>query len=190
MNNVKEKPAGDRWSISSEDVDFSGSWRPIVDNKFKKEYDDYLKCCGQNVIFRNLAKSVLGLVTEVIQHEGTDLTIAGTTPAGTWTRTLVSSGTDLTHTEFEPIYVDIVDPDGDKVKVESFWQDDGQTHVSILRGKPRVQGGIFESRRYLLQDGDETSKLICESFFHASEESPSNKFQSSNVTWSFQKVSD
>lgn len=178
-----DTPPGPRWAIAAPSVNLTGLWKPIVTPAFKQEYDDYLKHCGQNVIFRNLAKSVLGLVKEDIHHEGVALAIAGTTPAGTWKRTLISSGTDLTNDSFQAVNVTVVDPDGDSVKVESCWEDNGSTHVSWLRDKPRTKGGVFESRRFLTPE----NLLVCESTFHPAS-GASKQFQESTVRWTFEKV--
>lgn len=175
-------PPGPRWAIAAPGVNLTGLWKPIITPAFKNEYDVYLKHCGQNIVFRNLAKSVMGFVKEDMHHEGEALTIAGTTPAGTWERTLISSGTDLTHDTFEAVNVTVVDPDGDTVQVESCWQDDGHTHVSWLRDKPRAKG-VFESRRYVTPE----NLLVCESTFHPVNGAPS-QFQESTIKWTFEKV--
>ena len=76
----------------------------------------------------------------------------------------------------------ITDPDGDKVQVEAWWEGNGTRHKSLLHGKPRVQGGIFETIRYL----ESENILVCESAFLPSPTS-SPKFKYGRVVWKFQR---
>ena len=123
----------------------------------------------------------IGLQTEIItqKNQGRDLEIFATNPAGQWNRTLIASGTVDDTVEFVATNATLVDPDGDTIQVESFWEDDGTVHRSILRGKPRLGGGSVESLRYL--EGQDV--LICESRFHPPP-SPS-KFLPAQITWRF-----
>ena len=155
--------------------DLSGTWKPIVTDAFKRDYDAYLVGCGENVLRRKIIVNGIGFQREAIRqlNDGVELEIVATNPAGNWNRTLVTSGNAT-----------IVDPDGDEVQVESWWEGKGTRHRSILRGKPRVQGGVFDTVRYLESD----DVLVCEADFvpvHAS----SNKFARGHVVWKFQRVS-
>jgi hypothetical protein len=177
---------GPRWATAAPTVNLTGVWKPVITASFLKEYDVYLQGCGSSWIFANLAKSVCGLVTEVIVHEGTVLTIAGTTPVGAWKRTLLSTGATAQYdARFTAQNVTVVDPDGDRVAIESCWQNEGRTHVSWLRDKPRARGGVIESRRYL----DDEGYLICRSLFHPAEGSPPN-FQEASVNWTFVRMDE
>eukprot|EP00980_Cylindrotheca_fusiformis_P028465 scaffold22602_cov154-Cylindrotheca_fusiformis.AAC.5 len=138
----------DRRLTSAEDVDFSGIWRPIVNSDFKDRYDDYLKNCSQSFMFRKVIVNGISTQKETFRHldGGENLQIIASNPVGNWNRTLVAS------TESSPKNVTIKDPDGDKVQVESWWEQDGRVHKSWLREKPRVKGGEFETARYMESD--------------------------------------
>lgn len=166
-----------RQSKAANNVDLSGSWKPIVTEEFKKEYDSFLANCSQSFMFRKVVVNGIGYQTEIIRqlNNGVDLEIIATNPAGNWNRTLVASD------ELQPLNATITDPDGDRVQVEAWWEENGTKHKSLLRGKPRVQGGVFETVRYLESD----NVLVCESGFHPTPSSM--KFKYGFVSWKFQR---
>jgi hypothetical protein len=177
---------GPRWAVAAPTTDLSGVWKPIVTPAFKKEYDEYMQSCGEGIFLRKAMVSVIGLAREVIdqRNDGRELSITGTTPIGNWKRVLVASGAEKGKNHgnnFEPVYTQFKDPDGDMVQVEAWWENDGSVHKSWLRNKPRVMGGEFESTRYL----ESENILVCESVFHPSPENP--KFQPAKVVWRFQR---
>jgi len=180
-----------RWAVAAESTDLSGKWKPVVTDEFKKQYDEYLKNCTQSALFRRVVLSTLGLIEDTIEQDGQHLTMTSRNPAGSWTRTLISSGasSDEQQAVFEPTIVTIRDPDSDLVTVESWWEQQGTVHRSVLKGKPRVEGGVFETLRYL--ENDDT--LITESMFHPPP--PSDKknrrstgFRPGYVRWKFRRT--
>jgi hypothetical protein len=180
-------PNGPRWAIPASHTNLSGAWKPIVTAQFKKDYDSYLLNCNQNFVFRQLIVNGMGLQKEYItqKQQGRELDIFATNPAGNWNRTLVTSGADSDQDVFEPMNVTMRDPDGDMVEVEAWWEEGGTVHKSWLRGKPRVQGGEFETARYL----ESKDVLICDSKFHPSPTAPaSKKFRFAHIVWRFQRI--
>lgn len=153
-------------------TDLSGTWKPKVTNQFKSEYDEYLLNCSQPFMFRKVIVNGIAFQKEIIQQHGNDLQITATNPAGNWDRTLVYNET-----------LSIKDPDGDLVTVESAWEDEGKVHRSWLRNKPRVHGGVFDTRRYLDSDVDE---LVCESQFIPATGSE-DRFKFGHVIWRFER---
>lgn len=177
-NNDEESiDKNDRQMKSADDVDFSGTWRPIVTSDFKNEYDEYLKNCSQSFMFRKVVVNGISTQKETIRHldHGENLQIVASNPAGDWNRTLVASAEP-------PKNVTIKDPDGDKVQVEAWWEQGGKVHKSWLREKPRVKGGTFETSRYFESD----DVLVCESFFHPNPSGPS-EFKYGHVVWKFKR---
>ena len=176
-----------RWSVAAPDVDLSGVWKPIITTAFRQEYDRYLQHCGEGIIFRKALLAAIGLGKEVYEQRdgGRTLSITGVSPMGKWERVLLASGMDplAQSPGYEPIFTSFRDPDGDTVQVEAWWESAGTVHTSMLRGKPRVQGGTFESRRYL--DPRDSDILICDSIFHP----PTGlaKFKQDRVQWRFQR---
>lgn len=183
-------------------VDLSGIWKPIVTEKFKKEYDAYLTNCSQPYLFRKLLVNGIIFQKEYIRqlNNGHVLEIIATNPAGNWNRTLRTSSFDI------PNNVTIVDPDGDTVYIEAYWINNGTQHKSILRGKPNVEGGYFETVRYLEQqsgssrgsnnnnnnanDMREEDVLICESKFYpppSTWQGNSKEFNYGQVVWRFMR---
>ncbi len=179
-------PKGNRWAISAPDVDLSAVWKIVVDDKFKEEYDNYLKNLGQPALVRSIAVNIVELTTEeVVQgDDGRTLSIKGKNLRGVWERTLISSGADYDHDfneeEDEHDRVDIITADKEKVLAEAWWEEEGTVHRSYLRGVKKYGGGDFESRRYL-KDGGET--LVCESVFH-----PSEGKEPAVIKWTFTKT--
>ena len=164
-------------------VDLSGTWSPIVTSSFKSQYDDYLKNCSQSFVFRKVIVNGIEYQRETIRqlNNGQHLEIIAQNPAGNWNRTLFASDSN------NPINTTIVDPDKDTVNVEAWWEDNGLRHKSVLRGKPRVNGGVFETVRYL--DKEEEGVLVCESKFLPSEfEGSSSSFKYGRVLWRFRRV--
>ena len=129
-------------------------------------------------MFRKVVVNGIAYQQEVIRqlHDGVHLEIVATNPVGNWNRTLIASG------ELNPFNVTITDPDGDEVKLEAWWEENGTRHKSFLRGKPNVYGGIFETVRFLESD----NILVCESSFHPN---PCTipKFKYGHVVWKFQR---
>jgi bacterioferritin (cytochrome b1) len=174
------KPAGDRWAIAAPGVDLSGEWTLVVNENFRKDYDEYLKQLGQPFIVRSVALTIIALTSEVTQQseEGRNLLIRGTNARGIWKRTLVASGADSDNDEFTPVQVPIVTADDERVEAEAWWEEKGTVHLSWMRGLNKYGGGDFESRRYL-EDGGKV--LVCESTFHPREKDRKD----ASVTWRF-----
>jgi hypothetical protein len=191
-----------RQTQSANHIDLSGIWKPIVTEKFKKEYDAYLTNCSQPYLFRKLLVNGIIFQKEYIRqlNNGHVLEIIATNPAGNWNRTLRTSSFDI------PNNVTIVDPDGDTVYIEAYWINNGTQHKSILRGKPNVEGGYFETVRYLEQqsgssrgsnnnnnnanDMREEDVLICESKFYpppSTWQGNSKEFNYGQVVWRFMR---
>ena len=135
-------------------------------------------------MFRKVVVNGIEFQRETIHQldNGQNLQIIAQNPAGNWNRTLVASDSN------NPVYATIVDPDKDTVNVEAWWEEDGTKHKSVLRGKPRVKGGVFETVRYL--DEEDTDVLICESTFLPSEleQGSSPSFKYASVLWRFRRV--
>ena len=183
---VKQSPNGERWAISSPDVDFTAIWKIDISDNFKDGYDEYLKGLGQPSIVRAVALSIIDLTTEDINqsNEGREVSIKGKNIRGIWERTLVASGSDYEkeyseNENRESIF--ILTADNEKVTAEAWWEMNGTIHVSWLRGGKKYGGGDFESRRYLA-DGGKT--LVCESIFYPKKK---NKGKPS-LTWKFTRV--
>ncbi len=172
-----------RQATASPNTDLSGTWSPIVTPSFKSEYDDYLKNCSQSFMFRKVIVNGIEYQRETIRQldNGQNLQIIAQNPAGNWNRTLIASD------ENNPMNATIVDPDKDTVNVEAWWEENGTRHKSVLRGKPRLKGGVFETVRYL--DEVDEDVLVCESTFLPSElEGSSSSFKYGRVLWRFQRV--
>ena len=173
------RPAGARWAIAAPGVDFSGKWKLIISEKFKHEYDDFLKSLGQPLIVRGAAVVMIGNTREETKQSesGRSLYIRGVNIKGVWERTLVASGSDCERSTFESLQVPVVTADSEKVMAESWWEDEGTVHVSWTYGVKRYGGGAFESRRYLENDG---ALYVCESTFH-----PNDGREKSFLRWKF-----
>jgi hypothetical protein len=163
---------------AADNVNLSGTWRPIVSSTFKEEYDEYLKNCSESYMFRKVVVNGIKLQKEIIRqiNDGADLEIIATNPVGNWNRTLYASPAS------NPINTTVVDPDGDSTLVEAWWEEGGTKHKSLLQGKPRVKGGVFETVRYLESD----NVLVCNSSFIPSISSSTN-FKYGNIVWKFQR---
>lgn len=176
-------PMSTRQATASPNTDLSGTWTPIVTSTFKSEYDDYLKNCSQSFVFRKVVVNGIEYQRETIRQldNGQSLEIIAQNPAGNWNRTLVASDNN------NPLNTTIVDPDKDTVNVEAWWEDNGTKHKSVLGGKPRLNGGVFETVRYL--DKEDEDVLVCESTFLPSElEGSSSSFKYGRVIWRFRRV--
>ena len=178
-------PEGERWAIAAPGVDLTAIWKIIVDNDFKESYDKYLKGLGQPSLVRSVAVSIVEMTTEEIiqEKEGRELCIKGKNLRGLWERTLVASGSDHEkhHDGTAHLQVPIVTADKEKVVAEAWWENDGKTHFSILKGVKKYGGGDFQSKRYLESDGN---VLVCESMFipnGSGKEIPS-------ITWKFKRT--
>jgi hypothetical protein len=179
---TRTKPKGDRWQVAAPDIDMTGDWEVIVTDKFKHEYDKYLLELGQPMLVRSVAMGIIGQTTEETKQtdNGKSLLIRGRNLRGVWDRTLVASGTDIGHDEYEPLQIPVMSADSEQVKAESWWEEEGTVHVSWLRGVTKYGGGAFESRRYLDDNGD---TYVCESTFH-----PNNKKKGPlSLTWRFRR---
>lgn len=182
----RENPTGERWAISSADVDMTAKWKIIVDEKFKVCYDKYLKGLGQPSLVRSIAVSIVELTTEEIiqSNEGREICIKGKNLRGIWERTLVSSGSDYdshhAHDQ-DHVQVPLITADQETVQAEAWWEKEGTEHISWLRGGKKYGGGDFESRRYLKDDGH---TLVCESTFHPRREDKEKPY----IVWTFQRV--
>jgi hypothetical protein len=173
---------GNRWAIASSCTNLSGDWILIVTDDFRTQYDNYLVGLGQPRLVRSVALNIIAQTTEkIIQTDnGRSLQIVGRNIRGTWSRTLVASGTDLDHDEFIPFQISITSADSESVEAESWWEQNGTVHVSWMRGVTKYGGGSFESRRYL---EDDAQIYACESVFHPRDTSK----QSNMITWRFRR---
>ena len=63
---------------AADNVNLSGTWRPIVTPEFKEEYDAYLKNCSQSYMFRKIAVNGISLQKEIFRqlNDGIDLEIS------------------------------------------------------------------------------------------------------------------
>lgn len=179
-------PKGERWAVSSPEVNLTGKWKIIASDDFKKDYDLYLKNLGQPSLVRSIAVSIVDMTTEeVIQLDnGRSVSIKGKNLRGVWDRTLLASGSDIgvEHGENdEHTKISLVTADKEHVEAESWWEKNGTVHRSWLRGVKKYGGGDFESRRYLADGG---KKLICESVFHPQARDKENAV----ITWVFERV--
>jgi len=190
-----------RRTRSASRVNLSGTWKPIVTERFKEEYDAYLSNCRRPYLYRKLLVNGIAFQKEHIRqlNDGRELMIIATNPVGDWNRTLLTSSFDA------PTNVTIIDPDGDTVYIEAYWINNGTRHKSILRGKPNVMGGYFETVRYLEQqqqqrggssngndnnDKEREDVLICESKFYPPSTSlhgNSKEFNYGQVVWRFER---
>lgn len=177
-------PKGDRWAVAASGVDLSGNWKLIASDSFKKQYDCYLKNLGQPSLVRSVAVSIVEMTSEeVIQKdEGRSLCIKGKNLRGVWERTLESSGSDfeMAITNTEHTRVPLLTADKERVEAEAWWEKEGTSHISWLRGVKKYGGGDFESIRYLEDDGN---KLVCESVFH-----PTGSTDGASIRWEFKRV--
>jgi hypothetical protein len=158
-------PSGDRWAIAAPGVDLSGKWKLIITDKFKHDYDEFLRSLGQPLIVRGAAVVLIGNTREETRQTdgGRSLYIRGVNANGVWERTLVTSGSDCDASEYVPLLVPILTADSERVSAESWWEDRGTAHVSWTRDVKKYGGGSFESKRYLENDG---VVYVCESTFH------------------------
>lgn len=184
---AKPSPRGERWAVSSPNVDLSGEWKIQVTEEFKKQYDTYLRNLGQPLLVRSIALSIISMTKEETKqtNHGRDLWIKGTNTRGVWERTLHASGSDFDvhiedYEDYEHRTVPIVTADSEKVEAQAWWEDEGMVHVSWLRGGKKYGGGDFYSRRYLQDDGN---VFVCETVFHPRDESR----EEATVTWTFER---
>jgi hypothetical protein len=173
-------PVGDRWAVSAKNVDLSGDWELIVTEEFRKQYDKYLERLCQPKLVRSVAVGIVAQTTEKLlqSDQGRSLLVSGQNIRGTWTRTLIASGTDADHDTFTPLKVPITSADAEQVEAESWWENEGFVHVSWMRGVTKYGGGNFESRRYL-----ENDVYVCESTFYPN---GTNK-EPTRITWKFRR---
>ena len=177
-------PKGDRWAVAKPGVDLTGHWQVITSDEFKQNYDKYLTDLGQPLLVRSVALGIIGRTREETRQtdHGKSLLIRGQNLRGVWDRTLVASGTDTVHDEYEALRIPVMTADSEQVEAESWWDEQGTTHVSWLRGVTKYGGGAFESRRYLEDDGD---TYVCESIFHPNDETK----EPLSLTWRFRRTS-
>jgi hypothetical protein len=173
---------GNRWAIAGSCTNLSGDWELLVTDNFRRQYDKYLESLGQPRLVRSVALGIVAQTTEKIVQtdQGRSLLVVGRNIRGTWSRTLVASGTDLDHDEFIPQLVPITSADSELVEAESWWEDNGTIHVSWMTGVTKYGGGSFESRRYLEDDGQ---VYVCESTFHPTD----TRKQPNKITWRFRR---
>jgi hypothetical protein len=178
----REMPIGERWAIAAPGVDLSGDWSLIVDEAFKKEYQNYLVKLGQPYLVRSVALNVVHLTTESAQQseQGRSLLICGKNLQWSWDRTLVASGTDLDVDEFTPVSIPILTAESEQVQAESWWEANGTEHVSWLRGVSKYGGGSFESRRSLQEN---SSVYVCETMFHRNDRAKEDV----SIVWRFRR---
>ncbi len=187
-----ELPKGDRWAVASPGIDLSGKWKLIASDSFKTQYDSYLKSLGQPSLVRSVAVSIVEMTSEEViqQDEGRSLCIKGKNLRGIWDRTLVSSGSDYDSAHDDEnghMLVPLVTADKEHVKAEAWWENNGTTHKSWLRGVKKYGGGDFESTRFL---EDNMNKLVCESVFHP-KDTKDNKDKvggKPTIRWEFMRV--
>jgi hypothetical protein len=184
-SDIKPLPKGMRWAIASPDVNLSGNWKILVDDHFKKDYDTYLTNLGQPSLVRTVATSIVEMTTEQVRQEdeGRVLHIEGKNLRGIWERTLVASGSDWDHDykDEEHVKTSLVTADQEQVQAEAWWESEGSVHRSFLRGVKKYGGGDFESKRYLMDNGN---ILVCESIFHPRDEEK----QRAEITWKFVRL--
>eukprot|EP00533_Pseudo-nitzschia_delicatissima_P004010 CAMPEP_0116095572 /NCGR_PEP_ID=MMETSP0327-20121206/9734_1 /TAXON_ID=44447 /ORGANISM="Pseudo-nitzschia delicatissima, Strain B596" /LENGTH=451 /DNA_ID=CAMNT_0003587247 /DNA_START=290 /DNA_END=1642 /DNA_ORIENTATION=+ len=180
-----DMPSGDRWATATPGVDLSGKWELIVTDDFKVEYDKYLAGLGQPKIVRSVALSgpVIGqTMEELIQIDGgKSLLIRGKNIRGTWDRTLVASGSTTRSPDFEPLITPIPTVDQEIVQCEAWWEDQGKSHVSWMRGVTMYTGGSFYSKRYMEEKENENDEdvYVSEGFF----EFDDPKKERNELTW-------
>jgi hypothetical protein len=177
----------ERWAMAAPSVNLSGEWTLIADEKFKQEYDAYLKQLGFNGISRKVACSLIGRTTEVTKQydNGRKLYLKGTNPKGAWERTLTASGYpdfEKEQDDYLHLKTSIKTADSEDVVAEAWWEECGTKHRSWLRGGSKYGGGDHESFRYLdeISNGD---VLVCESTFHPKDASK----KKASVTWRFKR---
>lgn len=109
-------PVGGRWAVAAETIDFSGNWQVLVDEQFKVDYDRYLAKLDQPLIVRTVAVGIVGRTTEELRmtDKGRRLFIRGVNARGVWDRELITSGTDVRNSTFDPLHVSIL------VRISSF----------------------------------------------------------------------
>ncbi len=191
-NSNDNTPSGDRWGSAAPGVDLSGKWELIVTDEFKVEYDKYLAGLGQPRIVRSVALSgpVIGqTMEELIQiDQGRSLLIRGKNIRGTWDRTLVASGSTKNSPDFEPVITTIPTVDQELVEAEAWWEDQGKSHVSWMRGVTMYGGGSFYSRRYLeeRENEDDEEVYVSEGFFEFNDP----KKGRNELTWRFRRMAE
>jgi hypothetical protein len=146
----------------------SGSWKIIVHEEFKSQYDVYLKVLGFGRILRALAIKMIHKTVEEIKDSpnGEKLWIKSINPKGIWERTLL----DRLHK--------VKTAEREEVMTKSRW--DGSRHISFLYNIKKYSGADFESIRYI----DENGFYICESKVHPK----TSKIPKATLTWRFQKM--
>jgi hypothetical protein len=205
-SSIEGLPSGSRWATAHPGTDLSGTWKPIITPEFLKEYDEYLANCGTSFFFRQLCLKFCSTTRETIiqRDNGRILELDGKSPAGGWKRSLVSSGASASSPQYQVAYTEFLDPDKDKVQVEAWWEKEGTVHHSILRNKPTVGGGEFDTLRYLSTDASSGSVdsdavtacdqtiLVTESTFRPSQKHLSNPsgsvFKPAHVRWEYSRV--
>jgi hypothetical protein len=168
-------------------VDLSGHWDLLVTDEFKNQYDEYLTLLGQPYLVRSVAMSIVGLTTEETRQtdSGRSLFILGRNLRGVWERNLLTEDAATRkyneQQPFVPLQTEIITADGENVLAEAWWEDQGTTHRSWLRGVKKYGGGDFESKRFLEKKDRNNDVLVCESTFHPKDP----KREKAKVTWRF-----
>ncbi|GMH70195.1 hypothetical protein TL16_g05347 [Triparma laevis f. inornata] len=150
---------------------FSGAWKLIASEEFKKQYDAYLNNLGQPKLVRGVALSLVQFTSEVTEHdvESGGLRVTGKNPKGVWDRVLELTGEDASG-------VPVLTADSETVDAISYWE--GETHVSVLKGSKKYGGGDFSSRRSM-----EGEVYVCESVFIPNDFSQPK----AEITWKFER---
>lgn len=150
---------------------FSGAWKLIASEEFKKQYDAYLNNLGQPKLVRGVALSLVQFTSEVTEHdvESGGLRVTGKNPKGVWDRVLELTGEDASG-------VPVLTADSETVDAISYWE--GETHVSVLKGSKKYGGGDFSSRRSM-----ECEVYVCESVFIPNDSSQPK----AEITWKFER---
>jgi len=178
-------PKGERWGIAATGVDLTGKWKIIVTDDFKVKYDKYLLNLGQPALVRKVAVSIVEMTIENITQldNGRELYIKGKNLRGIWERSLIASGSDNknTFTGKEHLKTEIVTADSENLMAEAWWDRNGSVHNSWIRDTKKYGGGDFESKRYLVDDGN---ILMCESKFHPNK--PGQEM--AEIAWKFDRV--
>lgn len=91
----------ERTATSAPTVSLSGEWTLIADDKFRNQYDDYLRLLGQPSLVRTVARTAVGSTKEEMRQseDGQELYIKGMSVMGSWERTLEASERDFSMAE-------------------------------------------------------------------------------------------
>lgn len=187
IHGTNRLPSGSsRWAIAHPETNLTGTWRPIITAQFKIELDVFLSSVGQSYFVRKVAINALSLHREVIvqTHQGRELEILSTNPMGSWLRTIIASGSDLVNFKYNAFNSTIREPGGGTVEIQAWWEGQGKIHRSLLIGSARAAPGIFDSSRFI----DDEGVLNCITIYrpisrHEEQHIP-------NIVWRFSRDED